>query len=240
MHITFYGAVREVTGSMHLLSTDQDRICWIAGMYQGGARKPIKKTGVMPFDPGLITNMYCPTPYRPFGRIPLLTKNGFNGRIYCTRATADACAYLLPDSAHIQESDADYLNYKTVRSALSQMRPGEDGKTSKQDLKEIKQLLKKNKHGLDREVIGDYIRRFHLSAVEPLYTSLDAENALEAFEGNSLPRAGDHRQGHHPDPFRGRPYPWLGRCHHSIRQGRHGAHRLLFRGYRPLRQAHSA
>jgi hypothetical protein len=50
------------------------------------------------------------------GRLPLLTRNDFAGRIISTRATAAACEYLLPDSAHIQESDAQYLNYKMVRT----------------------------------------------------------------------------------------------------------------------------
>ena len=63
------------------------------------------------------------------------------------------------------------------------MRPGQDGKISKRDLKEIKKLLKKNKHKLNAEVIHDYIKRFHLEKVEPLYTIADADQALEAFEG---------------------------------------------------------
>ena len=184
MHITFYGAVREVTGSMHLLSTDQDRILLDCGLFQGRRKTTAEKNRVLPFDPDILTNMVLSHAHIDHsGRIPLITRNGFNGRIYCTRATADACGYLLPDSAHIQESDAEYLNYKTVRSALSQMRPSESGQISKRDLLEIKKLLKRNKHGLNAEVINDYIKRFHLEGVEPLYTSADADQALSSFEG---------------------------------------------------------
>jgi metallo-beta-lactamase family protein len=167
MHITFYGAVREVTGSMHLLSTDRDRILLDCGMYQGRRKTAAEKNRVLPFDPGILTNMVLSHAHIDHsGRIPLITRNGFNGRIYCTRATADACGFLLPDSAHIQESDAEYLNYKTVRSALSQMRPGEAGQTSKRELQDIKRLLKKNKHGLNAEVIAGYIKQFHLEGVD--------------------------------------------------------------------------
>jgi metallo-beta-lactamase family protein len=184
MHITFYGAVREVTGSMHLLSTNQDRILLDCGMYQGRRKTAAEKNRVMPFDPAMLTNMVLSHAHIDHsGRIPLLVKNGFNGRIYCTRATADACGYLLPDSAHIQESDAEYLNYKTVRGALSRMRPGEAGNTTKRELQDIKKLLKKNKHKLNADVINAYIQRFHLNGVEPLYTSADADQALKAFEG---------------------------------------------------------
>ncbi len=115
MHITFYGAVREVTGSMHLLNTDQDRILLDCGMYQGRRKTAAEKNRVLPFDPDILTNMVLSHAHIDHsGRIPLITRNGFNGRIYCTRATVDACGYMLPDSAHIQESDAEYLNYKTV------------------------------------------------------------------------------------------------------------------------------
>ena len=184
MHITFYGAVREVTGSMHLLSTDEDRILLDCGMYQGRRKSTDEKNRVMPFDARMVTNMVLSHAHIDHsGRIPLLVRHGFSGRVYCTRATADACGYLLPDSAHIQESDAEYLNYKTVRHALSQMRPGDDGKTSKRDLKEIKVQLKKGKHRLDADVINGYIKQFHLNGVEPLYTAADAEQALSAFEG---------------------------------------------------------
>jgi len=184
MHITFYGAVREVTGSMHLLSTDRDRILLDCGMYQGRRKETAEKNHVLPFDPAMLTNMVVSHAHIDHsGRIPLLVKKGFNGHIYCTRATADACAYLLPDSAHIQESDAEYLNYKTVRSALSRMRPDKDNGTSKKDLKEIKRLLKKGRHGLRTEAINDYLRQFHLQGVEPLYTTWDAEQSLKSFEG---------------------------------------------------------
>ncbi|MBC2743371.1 MAG: MBL fold metallo-hydrolase, partial [Desulfosarcina sp.] len=87
MHITFYGAVREVTGSMHLLSTDQNRILLDCGMYQGHRKTAAEKNRVLPFDPGILTNIVLSHAHIDHsGRIPLITKNGFNGRIYCTRA----------------------------------------------------------------------------------------------------------------------------------------------------------
>jgi metallo-beta-lactamase family protein len=184
MHITFYGAAREVTGSMHLLTTDTDRILLDCGLFQGHRKEATEKNKVMPFDPGIITNVVLSHAHIDHsGRLPILTKNGFSGRIISTRATADACAYLLPDSAHIQESDANYLNYKLVRSALAEMRKSPRAKQlSKRKLKEIKALLKKGRHELNVETINDYIRTLRLESVEPLYTLADAEQALEFFD----------------------------------------------------------
>ena len=179
MHVSSYGAVREVTGSMHLISTEQDRILLDCGMFQGRRREARERNTVMPFDPRRITNVVLSHAHIDHsGRLPLLTRKDFAGRIISTRATAAACEYLLPDSAHIQESDALYLNYKMVRSALQKM----EG-SGKQGKKRIKSL-KKNKHKLDADRINDLIHRYDLDGVSPLYTDADAQEALSRFDGN--------------------------------------------------------
>jgi metallo-beta-lactamase family protein len=123
MNVSFYGAVREVTGSMHLIANKKDRILLDCGMFQGRRQEAKEKNTVMPFDPRIITNVVLSHAHIDHsGRLPLLTKKDFAGRIICTRATAAACEYLLPDSAHIQESDAEYLNYKMVRAVIQKMR----------------------------------------------------------------------------------------------------------------------
>ena len=110
MHVTFYGAVREVTGSMHLMTTERDRVLLDCGLFQGRRRETAEKNRVLPFDAGILTNVLLSHAHIDHsGRVPVVTKNGFAGRILCTRATKSACEYLLPDSASIQVSDADYL-----------------------------------------------------------------------------------------------------------------------------------
>lgn len=185
MHVTFYGATREVTGSMFLLATDADRILLDCGLFQGRRKEAAEKNRVVPFDPGIVSTVVLSHAHLDHsGRLPILIKNGFSGRIICTRATAAACEYLLLDSAHIQESDAAYLNHKLVRSTLSEMRKSPRAKTlGKRTLKEIKALLKKDRHELDVETINEFIRKLRLDGVEPLYTIADAEQALGYFDG---------------------------------------------------------
>ncbi|MDL2270095.1 MBL fold metallo-hydrolase [Desulfosarcina sp. OttesenSCG-928-A07] len=184
MYVTFYGAVREVTGSMHLLCTEKDRILMDCGLFQGHRRSANEKNRVIPFDPRILTNMVLSHAHVDHsGRIPILVRDGFLGRVYCTRPTASACEYLLLDSAHIQENDAEYLNYKTARAALSRMRSNDTGKNGKRDMQEIKAILKKGKNGLNAETINHYIKQLRLESVEPLYTVADAERALPSIEG---------------------------------------------------------
>ncbi|MBW1821019.1 MAG: MBL fold metallo-hydrolase, partial [Deltaproteobacteria bacterium] len=88
MHITFYGAVREVTGSMHLISTENDRILLDCGMFQGRRKEAAEKNRVLPFDPEIISNCVLSHAHIDHsGRIPVLTKNNFIGRVICTRST---------------------------------------------------------------------------------------------------------------------------------------------------------
>jgi metallo-beta-lactamase family protein len=185
MYVTFYGAVREVTGSMHLLTTEEDRVILDCGLFQGRRKETAEKNRVIPFDPRMLTNIVLSHAHIDHsGRIPLLTKHDFTGRIICTRATAAASEYLLRDSAHIQESDANYLNYKTARNALSQMHTSKGAKKiSNRKLKEIKKILKKNRHNLNLDTINEMIETHHLEKVEPLYNIADADEALEVFDG---------------------------------------------------------
>ena len=185
MHITFYGAVREVTGSMHLLTTNRDRILLDCGMFQGRREESREKNKVMPLDPRLLTNVVLSHAHIDHsGRIPMLTKHDFAGRIITTRATASACEYLLLDSAHIQESDAEYLNYKTVRSSLQKMEASLNSKKgSKRSFKDLKKALKKNRHHIDSKIINELIAKYQLEGVRPLYSAEDAQQALSCFDG---------------------------------------------------------
>ncbi len=185
MIITFYGAAREVTGSMHLVTTKRDHILLDCGMFQGRRKESQAKNAVIPVDPSLITNIILSHAHIDHsGRIPLLTRNGFGGSIICTRSTSDATALLLKDSAHIQESDASYLNYKTAKRFLEKWEKqyGKDD-TAKAELREIRSRLKIKGHKLNDKAINQLLSEHNLNIIEPLYTMDDAEKSVEFFQG---------------------------------------------------------
>jgi len=185
MQVTFYGAVREVTGSMHLISANSDKILLDCGMFQGRRKDTENKNKLFPFDPkSILTLVLSHAHIDHSGRIPLLTKNGFTGRVICTRATADACTYLLLDSAHIQESDTNYLNYKSLLNALlSKSNNSDHNKSKKNKRNEIANILKIEGNKLNIEQITALMKENHLDRISPLYTIEEAEKALRSFDG---------------------------------------------------------
>ena len=120
MHITFHGGVREVTGSKHLIETDGKRILLDCGLFQGRRKESNEKNRNLPFDPNSIDAVVLGHAHIDHsGNLPSLVRNGFEGPIYATKATDDLCAYMLTDSAYLQERDVEYVNKNaSVRSSI--------------------------------------------------------------------------------------------------------------------------
>lgn len=121
MKLHFYGADRCVTGSCHCLEINGKKILVDCGLQQG---RDELDNRYLAFAPGnidilLVTHAHIDHT----GRIPLLVKNGFHGRILTTHLTADLMKIMLLDSAHIQESDAEYENRKGERAGREHVDP---------------------------------------------------------------------------------------------------------------------
>ena len=121
MKLTFIGADHEVTGSCHCLEACGRKILVDYGMEQG---VNVFVNADMPFSPAdtdivLITHAHIDHT----GLLPLLYAHGFRGRIYATGATTELCGIMLRDCAHIQESDAAWLNRKRKRAGDPETQP---------------------------------------------------------------------------------------------------------------------
>jgi metallo-beta-lactamase family protein len=114
--VTFWGAARTVTGSMHLLQTQGLNILLDCGLYQGRRSEARRINREFPFDPrGIDAVVLSHAHIDHCGNLPNLVKQGFDGPIHCTAATRDLLAVMLADSAKIQAEDAEYLNRKRPR-----------------------------------------------------------------------------------------------------------------------------
>jgi metallo-beta-lactamase family protein len=110
MRLTFHGAAGQVTGSMHLLEAAGGRFLLDAGLFQGRRAEARALNAKLPFDARRIDGVVLSHAHIDHaGRLPLLVREGFHGPIYATPATRDLCAVMLPDAAHIQEKDFEYL-----------------------------------------------------------------------------------------------------------------------------------
>ena len=124
MKIKFCGAVNEVTGSCHLVTTAKHQILLDCGMYQGGKKEEAANLEPFPFEPTEIECVILSHAHVDHcGRLPLLVKQGFSGPIYCTDATADLLKVMLPDCAHIQQKEAEWETKKAARKGLPAVEP---------------------------------------------------------------------------------------------------------------------
>jgi metallo-beta-lactamase family protein len=111
MKVTFHGAVQTVTGSQHLVEINGYKILLDCGLYQGQRRVAFQRNRKFPFDPRAIDAVVLSHAHIDHsGNIPGLIREGYAGPIYSTHATRDLCATMLPDSGHIQERDAEFIN----------------------------------------------------------------------------------------------------------------------------------
>jgi metallo-beta-lactamase family protein len=124
MEIQFWGAARTVTGSMHLLTINGQRLLLDCGMYQGKRSEAYDRNKRLPFDPRSIDACILSHAHIDHsGILPVLVKNGFDGSIYATSATRDLCSTMLLDSAHIQESDVRYVNKRRAEKGEPPFKP---------------------------------------------------------------------------------------------------------------------
>src|SRR6185503_19955070 len=110
MELIFAGADREVTGSCHLVRVNGKTVALDCGMFHGRRAEADAKNRQLPLpiaelDAVVLSHAHIDHA----GRLPLLTKAGYEKSIWATPATRDLAAYMLLDSAHIQEKDAEHL-----------------------------------------------------------------------------------------------------------------------------------
>ena len=101
MKLTIWGAAQQVTGSMHLLQTDNYNILVDCGLdYERDTW--IEQNEAFPFSPADIDLVILTHAHIDHsGNLPTLIRFGFEGQILCTPPTADLTELLLLDSVNI-------------------------------------------------------------------------------------------------------------------------------------------
>jgi len=111
LKIVFHGAAQTVTGSRHLVHVNGHRLLLDCGFFQGRRKDTFERNLHFSFDPPTVDAVVLSHAHMDHcGNLPNLVRQGFGGPIHATRATSDLAEFMLLDSAHIQESDAEFLN----------------------------------------------------------------------------------------------------------------------------------
>lgn len=109
--VTFWGATRTVTGSMHQVNAAGQIVLLDCGLFQGHRAESLRRNREFPFRPKDINAVVLSHAHIDHcGNLPNLVRQGFSGQIYCTPATRALTAVMLGDAAKINEEDAAYLN----------------------------------------------------------------------------------------------------------------------------------
>jgi metallo-beta-lactamase family protein len=187
MKISFLGAAKIVTGSNYLIETRNTKFLIDCGMFQGS--KTINRMNYEPFtfNPEEIDFMVLSHAHIDHsGRIPKLTKKGFKGNIYATKATTDLCSIMLPDSGHIQEMENKWDNRKRRRSGEKLREPLYTVKEAEESLKYFKPVLYNQKIKLSEEVTLRFRDAGHIlgSSIIELWIKEDNKETKLVFSGD--------------------------------------------------------
>lgn len=111
MQLQFLGATDTVTGSRYLLRQGKSSVLVDCGLFQGYKQLRLRNWSPLPVDAASIDAVILTHAHLDHsGYLPLLARQGFSGKVYCSPATLDLCRILLPDSGHLLEEEAEYLN----------------------------------------------------------------------------------------------------------------------------------
>ena len=185
MSITFLGAAHEVTGSCTLLKICDKNILIDCGMEQG---KDIYENCELPISPSdvdvlLLTHAHIDHS----GKIPLLCKNGFRGKIYTTEATLRLCRLMLLDSAHIQEFEAEWRNRKALRAGDAPYEPLYTSNDVEKAMTQFCGLSYNTTYKLCRGATMRFIDAGHLlgsASIEITYSDKDGKAKTILFSGD--------------------------------------------------------
>jgi metallo-beta-lactamase family protein len=112
MQLQFLGATGTVTGSRYPLNTADSSVLVNCGLFQGYKQLRLRNRVPLPVQPSSLDAVVLTHAHLDHsGYIPLVVKNGFRGKIYCSSATFDLCKIMLPDSGRLLEEEAVFANH---------------------------------------------------------------------------------------------------------------------------------
>src|SRR6056297_342501 len=187
MKIKFTGAAGTVTGSCHYIEIEDKKILLDCGLFQG--KKEVEELNYedFQFNPGEIDYLFLSHSHIDHsGRIPLLVKKGFKGKIYATKPASDLCTIMLMDSAHKHEVEAEWKTRKALRKGEEEVLPLYNTKDAEESLKYFKPILYNQKVEIDENITLRFKDAGHIlgSAIIELWIKENGQEEKLVFTGD--------------------------------------------------------
>ena len=149
MKIHFHGATGDVTGSAYHVVTKHASILVDCGMFQGGRKEKAKNRREAKLEGGKLDAVVLTHGHLDHvGRLPILTRKGYEGPIFATQPTIDIATLILKDSLALQKADLKRENQERARSHLPPLEPLFEEK----DVRSLKPLVNPIKYNQRVEV----------------------------------------------------------------------------------------
>jgi len=188
MNIKFLGGTKTVTGSCYLITTEKYKILLDCGQYQGNKTTEALNRERFEFDPTEIDFMILSHAHIDHsGRIPVLIKKGYEGDIYCTKATADLTDILLKDSGYIHEKETEWENKKRIRNGRELIKPLYTFEDAEESVSSLKPVLYEQKIVLNEDISLRFNDAGHIlgSSIVELWVKDEKEEIIKiVFSGD--------------------------------------------------------
>ena len=186
MKIKFCGAAKSVTGSCHMITTEKHKLLLDCGQFQGSDEMD-ELNKDFEFDPSEIDFVLLSHAHIDHsGRLPLLVKRGFKGKIYCSDPTADLLNIMLRDSAYIHEKEAEWANRKNQRAGRALVEPLYTIEDAENALKYVTPVLYSQLLTIDEETKAVFNDAGHIlgSSIIELFVKEENEDSKLVFSGD--------------------------------------------------------
>jgi metallo-beta-lactamase family protein len=172
--VTFWGAARSVTGSLHRVDACGQSLLLDCGLFQGARAEMHRRNGEFPFRPKDVAAVLLSHAHIDHcGNLPNLVKQGFAGLIYCTPATRALAGVMLGDAAKIHAEDAAYLNRHRPKGD-PQVEPLYDGRDVYRTLLRLKAIPYDTPVKVGRGLEATFVDAGHLLGSAMIQLRVDA------------------------------------------------------------------
>ncbi len=194
MRISFFGAARGVTGSKHLIHTQNGlQVLLDCGLFQGGGQDFHYLNRHFGFDPMEVDHVILSHAHIDHsGLLPRLVAEGFRGAIWATPATIDLCGIMLMDSAHIQENDLKYVNERRKRRGEVPLEPIYTVEDVQECLARFRPVEYHHRQVLNEELAFTFYDAGHIIGSAGVYLDIEEANKKQTlFFTGDIGRPGD-------------------------------------------------